>query len=128
MRFFLLPLLLVVFGCSSSDSPKLAPVKGTVTMKGSPLANVGVTFLPKAKGPSASGNTNERGEFTLMTNRPGDGAVIGSHQVTIGSAEEGGPKAGAPKIPDRYALPHTTDLTAEVEPGKTNTFTFDLKP
>ena len=126
--FLFLTALLFCTGCNAGNAPRTAPVKGTITFAGQPLPNVGVTFLPEGKGPSASGNTNDKGEFTLRTSRPGDGAVIGTHKVTIGSAEEGPRKRGAPSIPDKYGSPATTDLAAEVKPGQTNVFTFDLKP
>src|SRR3954469_21400365 len=103
------------FGCSSSSGPKTAPVRGTVTMSGMPMANVGVTFLPEGKGPSASGNTNENGEFTLRTNKPGDGAPLGKHRVVLGNAEEGPPKKGSLPIPEKYGRFETSDLTAEVK-------------
>jgi hypothetical protein len=120
--------LSVLLGCTGGDGPKMAPVKGTVHMNGKPLANVGVTFLPEGKGPIASGNSNDQGEFVLMTTRPGDGASIGTHKVAFGSAQEGPKKPGAPTIPEKYAMPDTTDITAEVKPNQTNVFTFELKP
>jgi hypothetical protein len=116
------------FGCTRGDAPKTAPVKGTVTMQGKPLPHVGVTFLPTGKGPTASGNTNDQGEFTLMTSRPGDGAVIGTHKVAVGSADEGPRKPGSPIIPEKYGSPNTTDLTAEVKAGQTNVITLELMP
>ena len=97
-------------------------------MAGKPLPNVGVTFLPTGKGPIATGNTNDKGEFTLRTVDPGDGAVIGTHKVALGRAEEGPPKAGSAAIPAKYGSPETTDLTAEVKAGQTNEFTFELTP
>ncbi len=63
-----------------------------------------------------------------MTNRPGDGAPIGNHRVTIGSAEEGHRKSGAVNIPERYGKPDTSGLTAEVKAGQKNIVAFDLKP
>ena len=126
MRFLsALVTALLVVGCGRSDGPQTAPVKGTLTMAGKPLANVSVTFLPTQRGPIATGNTNENGEFILTTVRPGDGAPIGSHKVALGAAEEGQKR---PAIPDRYGRPDTTDLTAEVKAGQTNVFTFEVKP
>jgi hypothetical protein len=117
----------VVAGCGRGDAPETAPARGTVTMHGKPLANVGVTLFPP-KGPIASGNTNERGEFTLSTSSPGDGAPIGLNKVTIGAAEEGPPKPGAARIPDRYGRPDSSGLTAEIKRGEKNVFTFELQP
>jgi hypothetical protein len=128
LRFVLLLALALLVGCSSSDAPKTAPVKGTVTMAGKPLPNVGVTFLPTGKGPIASGNTNDKGEFTLRTVNPGDGAVIGTHKVALGRAEEGPAKPGSAVIPNKYGSPETTDLSADVKAGQTNVFTFELAP
>src|SRR5437868_5801292 len=124
----LILILLFALGCGVSDAPRTAAVKGTVTMAGKPLPNVGVTFFPTGKGPIATGNTSEKGEFTLRTTRPGDGASIGTHQVTFGAAEEGPRKAGSIAIPDKYSRPSTSEVTAEVKAGQTNVFTFDLQP
>jgi len=59
---------------------------------------------------------------------PGDGAVIGAHKVAMGRAQEGPAKPDSAVIPNKYAAPETTDLTAEVKAGQTNVFTFDLTP
>ena len=124
----LILVVMLILGCSASSGPKTAPVKGTVTVAGKPLSDAGVTFLPEGKGPTASGNTDQSGNFTLRTNKPGDGAPIGMHRVVIGNAQEGPRKKGAPAFPEKYGRFDTTDLTAEVKPGQTNIFTFDLKP
>jgi hypothetical protein len=109
IRFLLLTAVtLLVLGCGRAG-PKTARASGTVTMDGKPLPKIGVTFLPTKKGPIATGNTNENGEFTLTTVRKGDGAPIGNHKVTIGASEEG---QKLPPIADRYGSPHTTNLTA----------------
>jgi hypothetical protein len=123
--FFLVAVLaLVNLGCGPAG-PKTARVSGTITLEGKPLAKVGVTFLPPKKGPIATGNTDENGQFTLTTVRKGDGAPVGSHKVTIGAAEEG---QKITNIAERYGNPHTTNLFADVKAGEKNVFTFDLKP
>jgi hypothetical protein len=94
-------------------------------MEGKPMPNIGVTFFPTKKGPVAFGKTNENGEFTLTTVRRGDGAVIGKHKVAVGVTEEG---QKLPPIAERFLSPHTANLTADVESGKANTFTFNLEP
>lgn len=125
MRLLLLALAIFFLTGCGSRGPKTARVSGTVTMSGKPLPKVGVTFLPTKKGPAATGVTNENGEFTLTTTRKGDGAVLGKHKVTVGAAEEG---QKGPAIAEIYSSPHTTKLTAEVQSGKTNVFTFDVDP
>jgi hypothetical protein len=128
LRLLLLPLIVCLWGCSRGDGLTIAPVEGKIVMNGQPLPNVGVTFLPNGAGPSASGNTNELGEFKLRTAEPGDGAVVGGHKVVLGRAQEGRPKPGSATIPNKYGSPTTTDLSVEVVAGKTNTFTFELVP
>jgi hypothetical protein len=125
MRFLILTLFVLFFTGCGGKGPKTARVSGTVTMSGKPLPKVGVTFLPTKKGPAATGVTNENGEFTLTTTRKGDGAVLGKHKVTVGAAEEG---QKGPAIAEIYGSPHSTKLSAEVESGKKNVFTFDVEP
>ncbi|MDA1231753.1 MAG: hypothetical protein O2856_13345 [Planctomycetota bacterium] len=98
-------LLAVVFlsgftGCGGDEveKPPLYPVKGTVTLNGTLLAGAAVTFHPKS-GPTARGVTDEKGEFTLTTFDGGDGAVEGTHTVTVQKVE-GGNAAPAAATPD----------------------------
>jgi len=57
-------LFLVGCGGGGSNQPTLAPVKGTVTYNGAPVAGATVTFMPD-KGPLAIGVTGLNGEFKL---------------------------------------------------------------
>ena len=52
--FLLLISVYALVGCSGSDGPQVAPVEGTVTWQGKPLADAGVAFTPE-KGPVAIG-------------------------------------------------------------------------
>jgi hypothetical protein len=113
--------LLLVPGCGGS---RYAPVSGTVTMDGKPLANVAVSFQPVGgelnPGAGSSGRTNERGEYTLQViGGRGQGAVVGKHRVEINPTVDN-PDADRnppPKvtIPIRYNRAST--LTFEVKPG-----------
>ena len=64
--------LALVAGCGGQEYP-LAPVAGSVTLDGKPLANIHVTFLPQAKGksrnagPASCGVTDAEGRFILKT-------------------------------------------------------------
>ncbi len=78
--------LIAITGCGGGD---LAPVSGTVTYGGEPVAKLRMVFSPKpigenyAVGPYSSGQTDDNGHFTLMTRYKDTGAFIGSHQLTF---------------------------------------------
>ena len=60
------------------------PVSGTVTLDGQAVADVAVTFKPRASGGRAAvGVTAANGKFTLTTLQSGDGALPGSYAVTL---------------------------------------------
>lgn len=136
-------------GCGGDDDGRLptAPVKVTVTYQGKPVENAVVTFTDPQSPPPAFGKTDADGVTTLTTYETGDGAILGNHTVMIVKQEFAGvikeeadqesedydPSPGAsplPKVkdllPKKYALPGTTDLSAEVVTGD-NRFTFDLE-
>jgi len=123
--------------------PPVAPVSGAVTRGGKPVTQGIVSFLPE-KGRMGVGPIGSDGRFTITTFTTGDGAVIGPHQVTIEAYTQGfGPKPPATAsaaddtevvhasgpvvwlVPETYASPQTTPLTAEVKPG-TNVIDFTI--
>jgi hypothetical protein len=146
-------MLLMAIGCGSekaADRPETYPVVGTVTLDGSPLEGAVVTLVTdSAGGRGATGKTDESGQFVLTTFEPGDGAISGTYQVKITQSElpEGVPEgdvevdlentAAAPpteqnasngasaRVPDQYADPGRSGLTAEITEGE-NTLSFEL--
>lgn len=129
--------LVIVAGCGGSGTVPTIPVTGTVTHNGQPLDGVSVGFLP-ASGRPASAITDAQGKFTLSTFANGDGAVAGPHKVVISeSASEPEPMPGTPeaenwkprksRVAAKYTNAEKTPLTANVEDGGKNDFTFDLK-
>ena len=78
---------ILVAGCGEqrqvADIEKTVTAGGVLTFQGKPLENYRLIFHPKDKKRPASGRTDAEGKFQLGTNRPGDGAVSGSHQVTV---------------------------------------------
>ncbi|QDT90135.1 transthyretin-like family protein [Gimesia algae] len=85
-------LLVCCLGCSGGvDEVKLAPVSGTVTMDGKPLADIVVIFSPE-KGNPSSGRTDASGNYSLSYKEHAKGALLGSHRVTIIKAEAVIPK------------------------------------
>jgi len=123
--------VLLFAGCGGggSDTPR-GDVSGTVTYQGQPVTEGTVNFLSPETGRSASATLDAQGKFTV------DGGVeAGSHVVTItppfvevppgGDEPPPEPKEYA-NIPEKYRSDTTSDLTAEVKPGK-NQFSFELE-
>src|SRR5262249_19326936 len=139
MRVRLLVLgCLLSAGCAGSN---VAPVSGTVTLNGKPLAHATVVFQPesagKNPGPGSSGTTDEKGRYTLrvMTTKA-PGALVGKHKVSI-TADEGDREgeSSAPSstnkvirkalVPPEYNV--QTKLTFDVPAGGSTSADFDLK-
>ena len=145
--------LLMAAGCGREESPTgldLYPVEGVVTMGGDPVAGATINFYCKEANKSAFGYTNEDGEYVLTTSSVNDGAVAGSHTVTItkfnvppetpalapvesedyappGFGEETAPAFEMESLlPKKYSDPATSGLTAVVGPDSDNEFDFDL--
>jgi hypothetical protein len=105
-------------GCGGADF-KTAPVSGTVTLNGEPVADIQVLFQPIGTGqgnpgPGSKGLTDADGRYTLKTVDGGrNGAVPGPHQVMLmyldpNASEEGqtteGPEAEAAAA-QKFKLP-----------------------
>lgn len=147
------PAFLFLPGCSRSDlppRPKTVPVTGKVLYKGLPVDGATVGFLGDGKIPPALGKTDSQGRFELTTSDPGDGAVVGNHQVIVTkvvgtkaakaatgpmSMEEAAKRAAQPAeaagpqslLPEQYAEAKTSGLSFEVKASGTNDFTIELK-
>ena len=127
--------LLLALACSAGcgGSSTMAPVTGIVTLDGKPVKDAVVTFAPRAEGQPATAVSDADGKFELQTREPGDGALIGMHDVTvIGVRTSGGPPptpdglSGAVDmrqikqewfIPQRYSVRETAGLTWDVKRG-----------
>jgi len=110
---------LVTSGCGASRDPNLpptAPASGKVTYKGRPVDGGTVRLHPVGKGNPAAGLLDANGAFELSTYSRGDGAVIGSHKVTIDipPAVDGVSSPNPLPIPKAYTDRETTPLTVEV--------------
>lgn len=120
-------------GCGSGG-PETAAAKGVVTYKGAPIAKIAVVFNPSdGKGMIATGTTDANGEFSLQTNKPGDGAMVGSYKVSFKYVSDVIPDMFAPKketspIPEKYGDEGKSGETATVDASASkNVFKFDLK-
>ncbi len=151
---------LLLAGCSGDGAEggeriPVHPVKGKVTMAGSPVPGAMVTFSPvdSTKTRVAFGTTNDNGEYALTTYENNDGAGAGDYVVVVtknsgsssgvptpeeahAQAMKGGAAAGhgsggsndaGSSLPKKYSDPKTSDLKATVKEGD-NSFDFPLKP
>jgi hypothetical protein len=137
-------------GCGPNLPPgakPTKPVKATFTYKGAAVAGADVMFIYQGNEPiSAVGKTDAQGVAKLKTYVEGDGAVLGSHKVTVikdeiigeaKSVDQNSPDYAPPTgkepptqikhhVPVKYGSWVTTDLTAEVTSGA-NDLKFELK-
>jgi hypothetical protein len=137
-------LAVVLAGCGKETSP----VRGVVTLEGTPVAGATVLFMPDGQdeGRPATGFTSSDGTFRLTTFRPDDGAVAGKYRVLVqkteaakdrGAAElsalerakakreeESAQKKRKPTLPEAYGRFDTTPLRCTVP--VTGTVTLDL--
>lgn len=125
-------------GCGGgSKHPRTAAVSGKVTFDGKPLETGSLLFVPVGGGPSAQGQINADGTYSLGTFTETDGAVLGQFKVMItaysipaGAAvlpeNEGRGNEGIKSlIPEIYSDLEKSGLTATVT-ETANTIDFDL--
>lgn len=154
LRFlFVFPLALLIVATGCSSGPRVAPVKGKVTVGGKPVTTGQITFHSEGGRP-AIGEIDAEGNYTLTTFKQGDGAIVGKHTVTIHATKVGGgsmgfaspedemrwteqgmKKGGSNKIlvpgkvewlvPEKYSRSESSDLKKEVKEGE-NIINFDL--
>jgi hypothetical protein len=132
-------LLVGPMGCSSG--PTYAPVEGTVSKGGKPLANVRVEFWPESPGMKSTAVTNADGRYTLKSeDSQQTGAIVGSHRVVLKDLDlygdqflgrkaeniadlSGGKKQRFTKA---YGEAATTQLKKTVVAGQMNTIDLDV--
>ncbi|MGY8771700.1 MAG: carboxypeptidase-like regulatory domain-containing protein [Pirellulales bacterium] len=114
----LLLLACFLIGCGGGDYSDLGTVSGTVTLDGQPLSNATVEFQP-AEGRPSIGISDTSGNYTLEFSFNNPGASIGSHTVSITTAEA----RVKEKLPAKY---HTKSELKEEVQGGSNTFDLHL--
>lgn len=128
--------LLVPLGCGPGGPPMYG-VSGTVTIGGSPAANVQVTFMPVDSSlPVASGNVDAAGRYSLSSGADNrQGAAAGAYKVVLRQLEGGSEadvaarytsgqgKAPVAKtaFPKEYQSVETTPTQVDVKATDTNT-------
>ncbi|MDC0936335.1 hypothetical protein OAS39_08600 [Pirellulales bacterium] len=142
--------LAAILGCGSGH-PETVRVNGTVTIDGKPVEEGEIRFIPTG-GRMAMGEIVD-GKYSLRTYDENDGALVGSHRVTITATKikrrkgvRPEPPPEAPRAehqawqdemesigfedvewlaPERYSYVDRSGLTADVQPG-TNEIDFPL--
>jgi len=116
-------LLATVAGCDDGRPERVA-VSGQVLIDGKPLTRGFVRFVPTGARP-ASGEIAPDGRFTLMTFEPGDGAVTGTHAVSVIAVEQLNDTTRRWHAPKKYADPKTSRLTTTID-GPTDSLLIEL--
>jgi hypothetical protein len=117
--------VLSCWGCGKSSVaiPMTYPVKGKVTYKGHPLIRGTIVFEPDGAGKEGRAEIQPDGTYVLSSYKANDGAVPGTHRVSIEGATG---KAKSTRIPPRYSSPNGSKLELEVTADKTD-YPFDLQ-
>jgi hypothetical protein len=143
--------MLVSVGCGDAKNKgplfDLAPVAGTVTLDGQPLADADVAFyLEGAAVPGyfgSGGKTDAQGRYELQTGAA-KGALPGAFKVTVSRITDakGGPLVlsdgmdvqqlkvqGEAKesLPGKYSDMEKTELSTTVDKSKAEGYDFDLR-
>ncbi|MFM7056990.1 MAG: hypothetical protein ACKO2P_08720 [Planctomycetota bacterium] len=135
--------LSVSCGCSSAYAPQAdqassVPASGVATWKGQPLPGFRITLHPADNQRPAAGVTDAEGRFVLGTNSVSDGAIAGTHKVSVvweqpvddglGSAPAEAATLKAPvDLPAKFASPETSGLTLEVPDSGSSTLQLTLQ-
>lgn len=107
--------LAVVSGCGPKH-PETIPVNGSVALDGKPVEGAAVVFTPE-EGRMATGTTDASGRFQLSTFQLGDGALPGTHRVTVAktSVDPADPEKVVFLVPKKYGNPATSGLSCDVQ-------------
>jgi hypothetical protein len=120
--------VLTLAGCGK-DPPLLAPIKGSVTQGGKPLAEAKIVLHPldrlPVEIPKPIAYTDESGQFEVTSLTHGDGALPGKYTVTVElraprRAGEEMIRDGKNLLPARFSDASTSGITKEVVPGGNN--------
>jgi hypothetical protein len=132
-----LALVLAAIGCNSEPNYPRAPVEGTVSLDGKPLAGVVVTFYPVSDGsrglPTATATTDSAGKYRVGTTDK-DGVIVGKNRVVVNwpprERTDERDKAAAPRppvaIPVRYTVASQTPFVVDVNAGNGQTINLPL--
>jgi len=126
----LFAVLLTPLGCGGGNIP-LTPVKGTVSMDGSPVPQATIEFRSH-EGRPAMAVTDDDGNYEMMYTRERKGAVDGEYTVVITTAIEADADSSNPleqqgreeTLPKKYNKESTLKVT--VDRKRTEPYDFAL--
>jgi hypothetical protein len=112
--------LLFALGCGGGDR---AEVSGKVTRAdGSPLVGARVIARSDATGKSASGITDDDGNYALSTVEPGDGVPAGDYKASIIEFRGMGDNMRPASISTKYGNPDESGLAFAIAGGEEKVF------
>jgi hypothetical protein len=112
--------LLFALGCGGGDR---AEVSGKVTRAdGSPLVGARVIARSDATGKSASGITDDDGNYVLSTVEPGDGVPAGDYKASIIEFRGTGDNMRPASISLKYGNPDESGLAFAISGGEEKVF------
>jgi hypothetical protein len=111
--------------------PPLYKARGRVTWNGEPAQGVLVALRSDTLNVTATGLTNDRGEFVLTSYRSGDGAAAGDHAVTITKRvdvqDKNGNSVTFNLMPLKYEDRDLSGLTATIAENNNNVLEFEVE-
>jgi hypothetical protein len=110
-------------GCGDGK-PSRVPVSGRVLIDGQPLKYGQIQFIPDNDRLS-SGRIGSDGRFTLSCFEKEDGAVLGTHRVTVTAGEFVSASKTYWHAPKKYTDQSSSELTQEIT-GPTNDLVINL--
>src|SRR5215212_2366677 len=109
-----LSLAVLCFAAGCDSRPTRVKVSGTVLIDGEPLKHGFLDFVPE-NGRKASGTVDSNGHFELTCFEPGDGALIGTHQIQITATDPINDTTTKWLAPKKYADRRTSGLVQEIK-------------
>ena len=128
---------MALVGCGSTASgPATIPVTGEVTLNGQPVAGADVAFMPKVEDADytpAQAITDSAGRFEVVSlfdqgRTTQTGMLPGAYRVSVTQLEQPSSSARPPRnlLPEKYASPESSELSAEVDGEGENHLKFEL--
>ncbi len=107
-----------VVGCGGGG-PRIVKVSGTVLVDGKPLnlppgVQGFVQFVPPGARPASGSIDPQTGRFSLTTEKPEDGCVVGDHKVAVIIRVMAGNESFS-LIDEKYEKPETSGITVKID-------------